>query len=242
MKTSELLDELQGNILRDVSNAVTGEGATLWTPSSLVRYLDDAQVKMAVETLCLADASTEEVTDIVLEQGVSVYPLHSKVITVHSVRFDNRYQGRRLKRATTWGLEDGTEETSTAMPRDLTADEGRPKWYTLDEETGHIHVYPTPGPDDVGKTLYLRVMRKPLATLTVPDATTDVVPEVPEEYHLDLCEWAAYRALRNHDVEAENLAKASTHRNQWERTIALLKKRVRRNRQIPATFGVRVNN
>lgn len=245
MKTSELLDELQGNILRDVSNAVTGEGATLWTPSSLVRYLDDAQVKMAVETMCIVDASTVEVTDIVLQDGVSVYPLHTSVLTVESVRYDDRHDGRRLKKATTWGLEDGTDQTTMSLPIDRLPDTGPSKFYALDEETGQIRVYPTPSAKEVGVTLYLRVIRKPLAPLTLPldgQPETDITPEVPSEYHLDLCEWAAYRALRNHDVDAENIPKATSHRNQWNRVIAMLKKRVRRTRQVPATFGVRVNN
>lgn len=245
MKTSELLDELQGNMLRDVSNAVTGQGATLWSPASLVRYLDDAQVQMAIETLHLSDATTSEVTDIVLEAGKGVYPLHAKVITVLSVRAGDRHKGKRLKRITGYGIEDGTDETTMSLPTDRLQDSGKPRFYALDEEDGVIHVYPEPTADEAGTLLYLRVIRKPLESLVLPvagDATTDLVPETPEEYHLDLCEWAAYRALRNHDVDAENIPKASTHRNRWERAVASLRKRVRRNRQIPATFGVRVNN
>lgn len=246
MKVSLLLSELQGNILRDTSHAVRGQGSSNWNPASLVAYLSEAADIMAEETHCIMDASTPEVTEIALEEGVDTYDLHEKVISVYSVRVGHRTTGRRLKSATTSAMEDGSSDVLTDVPRRLIgASDGKPYAFAVDEATGVLRVYPTPGAKQDQEVLYLRVARLPLKAMEVPvdgDPDTDVEPEVPSMRHMALCDWAAYRALRNHDTDVEDIPKASTHRNEWERTIARMRKRWRRMRMVPATFGVRVNN
>ena len=40
-----------------------------------------------------------------------------------------------------------------------------------------------------------------------------VAPEVPEDYHLGLLDWAAYRALRNVDSDADAIAAADKYKD-----------------------------
>lgn len=246
MKVSLLLSELQGNILRDTSHAVQGQGSTLWDPVSLVAYLSEAADIMAEETHCIVDASTPEVTELTLQEGVDTYDLHEKVLNVFSVRVGHKTRGRRLKHVSTGDMEDGSSDVTTDVPRKLLGvSAGKPYAFAVDEETGVLRVYPTPGPEQDDEVLHLRVSRLPLEPLKVPDLNdpdTDMEPEVPALRHFALCDWAAYRALRNHDTDAEDIPKASTHRNEWERTIGRMRKRWRRQRLTPVTFGVRVNN
>jgi hypothetical protein len=53
-------------------------------------------------------------------------------------------------------------------------------------------------------------------------------PEIPRQWHLDLCEWAAWRALRNHDNDLENLQKASAHKKAFEDVVELLGREAKR--------------
>jgi hypothetical protein len=64
--------------------------------------------------------------------------------------------------------------------------------------------------------VYLRVARKPLVIFTEADLGTDVDIEVPEDFALDALEWAAYRALRNWDLDAQDRAKAEQHKTRFE--------------------------
>jgi hypothetical protein len=48
------------------------------------------------------------------------------------------------------------------------------------------------------------------ATGTITSATS-AEPEIAEEYHFYLSDWIAHLALKNHDVDAENLPKAREH-------------------------------
>jgi hypothetical protein len=42
------------------------------------------------------------------------------------------------------------------------------------------------------------------------------VPEIPEEYHLALCDYVAYMAVRNNDTEGSNTAAGANFREDWE--------------------------
>ncbi len=47
----------------------------------------------------------------------------------------------------------------------------------------------------------------------------DAHPEIPEDYHLDLPEWGAWRALRNWDIDGEDRAKAEAHQKRFNDAI-----------------------
>ncbi|MCK5235812.1 MAG: hypothetical protein KAR06_02410 [Deltaproteobacteria bacterium] len=71
-------------------------------------------------------------------------------------------------------------------------------------------------------------------------------PEIPEEHHFALSDWIVNLALRNHDKDAENLAKAREHDNQFTqkfgvpisaRTEAKRRRSPRNASMTPKEFG-----
>lgn len=236
MKLEELLDELRGNILRDVSDEVGGQnGGALWSDRTLVRYIEDGVVRFAVQTCCLRDDTTPELTQITLQAGVDQYALDPRVIAVLSARFPGAYF---LSRTTYGGLFSNRGDLTSGNPvRDSYA--GCPRQFYTDRQTGHLGVFPTPGGQEDGKAIHLRVARKPLAPLTTNDLKA--VPEIPEEYHLDVLDWAAYRALRNHDADAENMAKANSHKKRFEDTVVELSRQAKRLLAQDIQFDLRAN-
>lgn len=238
MKLSVLLDELQHIMLRDVHNAVQGTGSTLWTPVSLVRYLDEAHKRFASKTKCIVDATTPEITEIVLAAGQSSYEMDESVLHVLNARLLLLEGHVELDPTSDYHQSSKRSDHVNIAPRVIPTSQGIPLFYSYDE-THRIKVYPTPRDEDAGLVLKLRVQRLPLVEFALDEAgdALDVAPEIPAEYHLELCEWAAYRALRNHDTDGENLPKATTHRNSFERAVADCREETRRKLIPPATFG-----
>jgi len=236
MKTSELLKELQENLLRDVSNeAVDDSAASLWSPDALVRYLDDAQNRMARQTECLLDRSTPEITRLFIVPDLDTYPLDKRIIRVHRARV----AGKILKETSTSHEEDG----SSSVREDLPRARSNPNYiarYSMDEGADTLRVFPMPTSDHDGQLMELLVSRLPAKPLT--NSKPDREPEVPIDFHLDLVEWAAYRALRNHDVDSENIQKANIHRAAFQRAVDELRRQIRRKHAAPAVFGGRVHN
>lgn len=239
MKTSELLEELRENILRDISDAVsTDSDSYLLSDKSLVRYINDAQNKFASQTLCLRDETTPTITEVTLVVGQETYALDKRVLAVHTAR-GSTY--RRLKRTTysflTGAYGDFTRGNTTA----LCWTPGEPVYFYTDRETGKLGMYPAPSVEFVEKNpkLYLRVSRLPLQPLVAEDLASE--PEIPEQYHLDMLEWAAYRALMNSDIEVENMPRASSRRARFNEAVTQVKRESDRLLMRELQFDVNTN-
>lgn len=227
MNLGDLLDELRNNILNDRSDLVDGDSDFLWSNATLTRYIDEAQRRFALKTLCLRDGSTNEVTLLTLEEGVSVYTLHPTVLAVVSAKMtDDTADLRRVGHALLNG-----QASPTVLPFEpeyyASATPGKPLVFSTDEEFGFddddsvgvvkLRVYPTPSEDYDGETIRLRVARKPLERLV---ANADaMVPEIPEEYHMEILDWAAYLALRKVDHDAEDRTRAADFRASFEAAV-----------------------
>lgn len=213
MTLQELLEELRESILRDVSSAVSADEADLlWPDRTLVRYINEAHQRFCERSLILEDATTPEVCEIALQSGVQSYPLHPSIIQVTSAT----YKDLALKRSTV-AMEHGLpDEVAHVVPHRLASYRGVTA-FVPDYNVGTFRVMGTPTDDEDGGVVRLRVMRLPLEDLTLDNPEAE--PEIPKQYHLDMIEWAAFRALRNHDADAENMAKASAHSTRFERAI-----------------------
>lgn len=233
MNLRDMVDELRRNILRDTSTAVTAptEGQVLWDNTTLVRYIDEAYFKFARETWCLRDDSTAAITQITLEVGVDSYALDPRVLSVTSVR---RSDGKPLTRSKNPSLFFDAPNSARATTGTLPWVAGEPLLYATDLATKRLMIRNVPSSDYDGEVLYLRVSRKPLEHLTEEDL--DAEPEVDEDFHMDLLEWAAYRAYRNHDTDGENFIKADRHRTQYERAVAKAKADIQRLMFEPVEF------
>lgn len=236
MKLSELLSELRQSILRDVSDAVasSSDGA-IWTDETLVRYINDAQNKFATLTCILRDERTPAITQITLVEGQDQYPMDSRVVAILGARIDRLH----LSRTTYGGLFSNRGDTSPGYATPDRSQPSTPRTFYTDRETGMIGVFPAPDATYAGRTLQLRVARKPLEPLQYKKL--EAVPEIPEDYQLDILEWAAWRALRNHDTDGENMAKASAHKTQFMAAVKELSRQAKRLLGQDFQFDVRNN-
>lgn len=229
MNTSDLLAELRGGVLRDADSA-----DALWSDDRLVRYLNDAYEEFAEETLTIRDKTTTSVTQLTLVTGQTDYALNESVLAVYSAQYDtdiydlplitHPIQREASYRDTGW--------FDTATP-DSTS--GRPRAYQLDESSKTLTVDRAPTATENGKKLFLRVARLPL-TLFV--AGTDIIPEIPNRYHLALCDGAAATALENHDVDGEQTSRANRRRARFESAMAKAKRRFRRLNRAPTRIEI----
>lgn len=220
MKLGELVEELRENILRDTSDAVNSNPSNyLLSDKSLVRYINEAQQKFATRTLCLRDESTAAICNITLVAGQAAYKLDPRVVSVYSAATAD---GHLHLQRTTYASMVSAPDLPRGDFRFTRAQDGRPCLFYTDRETGKLGVYPKPDTEHDGKVIVLRVGRLPLRPLVPEDL--EAVPEIPEQWHMDLLEYASWRALRNHDNDLENLQKASAHKKAFEDVVLLLER------------------
>lgn len=243
MTVQELLDELRNNVLRDRSSLLAGTDDRLWDDETLVTYINDAYRRFARATLLIREQTTPAVTQIALTAGVIIYPLHTSVLSVLSARYN--IDPGDLPRVG-HGLLD-TRVVSDPLYFDAatlgTLAPGAPKVFSTDEALDpagpqpqiNLRVYPAPSSVEEGKIIYLRVARSPLEALTIDNLDAEL--EIPEDYHLDVLDWAAYRALSNHDVDGGDGPKANEHRDRFEKLIEDVKRETRRKLFTPQGFA-----
>lgn len=243
MNLGELLDELRVNILNDRSDRVSGSSDYLWTDATLTRYINEAQRRFARKGLVIRDAKTPEVCEITLATGVTEYTLHPSVLAVISAKVtgdvvDLRRGGHAA--FDTYQLPDtyffDINQLATLPPDKpiaFSTDE------TLDEDDSGsfsavtLRVYPAPSATYNGTKIKLRVVRLPLTALSA----NKQVPEIPEDHHLEMLDWAAYLALRIVDHDAGNPARAHEFRKMFEDHVMAARNSAMRKMFAPAGWG-----
>lgn len=233
MNTQDLLDELRKNILRDRSNIVSGTSDRLWDDPTLIRYINDAYYRFVRKTLCIFDTTTKAATQVTLKTGVDVYATSEAVLGVVSARLEGAavdlgYAGH--------GMLDSPFRTDDSLYFDVNTitalPPGKPLAFAMDEGDHTFRVYPTPSADYNGSKINMRVVRLPLSQLSLD--RLDAEPEIREEWQLGMLDWAAYKALTNHDVDGENAARAEKRKADFEAFVKEAKSEVRWRRR-PAT-------
>ncbi len=244
MTLQELLDELAQNILRDRSDLSSGPTDDLWSDATLVGYINEAQQKLARQGLVIRDATTPEVTQVTLAAGVSSYTLHPSVIGVISAQFAGDTGDLARAGHSAFSSIQSPDPLFFDSSQISTLTPGKPLAFGTDEEvdvvTGasgvvNMRVYPAPTIDYNGSIIQLRVVRKPINKL-VSTALT-VIPEVPEDYHLGLLDWAAYRALRNVDSDADAIAAADRYKAEFLEMVAQARADISRKTFTPLQWG-----
>lgn len=232
MRLDILLEELRDNLLHDRTDEVDGTDSLLWSDATLVRYINEAQRRFARRALVLRDAGSTDVTQITLVEGQGVYPLHKSIMAVLSAKLtaesvDLPRTGHAVLngyRLPTTRIFDVTGSSSTTPGKTVAyaTDE-----YLTDDGNGSMsratfRVYPVPSADQDGDTIDLRVIRMPLEDLTTANMKAD--PEIPEEFHLEMLDWAAYLALRIVDIDAGMDKRAEGFAKTFEAHVAEAKK------------------
>lgn len=246
MILSALISELRRNILYDRSDRTDGDSDQLWDDDTLVRYIDEAQRKLAREGLVIRDGSTASVSQVTLVAGQHTYPLHEAVLAVVSARYDTDQPD--LKRVGHWFLA-GYQMPDTNyfdVNHASTLTPGRPIAFSTDEEVRTntdtdsagivaLRVYPTPTATEAGKIIYLRTIRMPIERLS--KNRLKMTPEVPEEHHLEMLDWAAYLALRVQDQDAGNSSQAEKFETRFMATVRRAQRTQMRKLFTPQGWG-----
>lgn len=165
-----------------------------WSDALILRMLSEAESKFARATYAILDSAT-----ITTEIDEPEYALPTGTLFVASA-------------AVSGNSRDMSNYTRRFIPTNLTTATGEPNMFVCDERSGYIRVYPVP---EAVITINLRIARLP----TDPLATYSS-PEIPEEYHLDLAEYAAYRLLLSNDVDGQNTGAADRHKDDWNRRVS----------------------
>ena len=247
MTLGDLLCELRGNMLRDKSDLVSGADDRLWNDETLVRYIDEAQRRLARRALVIRDSSSS-VTQFTTVVNAASYPLDPAIRAVLSVRMTGDHQD--LPRAG----HDAFNAYHTPDPLffDAAMLDNMPPgkalaWGTdesiLADTTGsfqaiNLTVYPVIASPYDGIVGQLRVIRLPLVRLDT--SNLDAVPEVPEDHHLDMLDWAAYLALRGVDTDVAGAGapqRAAEFRASFEQHCIDARKDVMRKLFTPQQWG-----
>jgi hypothetical protein len=252
MNLGDLLLELRENILHDRSDQVAGSSDYLWSDTTLVRYIDEAQRRLARQTLIIRDGTTAQCCQITLvapnatpAPGQIEYQMDPSVLAVLSARLtgDNADLARAGHAALdTYRMPD-TRFFDPAQLSNLPP--GKPLAFSTDEylmadPNGSVGVpvfraYPPPTQDYAGQVINLRVIRLPIARFALKDLTA--YPEVPEDYHLLMLDWAAYLALRIVDADGADPERAKEFEDHFEAQCLKIRREVMRKLFTPAPWG-----
>ncbi len=245
MNLGDLLDELRENILHDRSDQVAGETDQLWSDTTLVRYINEAQRRFAAGSLVLRDGVTPDVTRVTLATGTTQYTLHQSIIAVLSVKLstDQADLARVGHSAFDIYRRPDTHYFDPAQVAQLP--DGKPLAYSTDETMGEddngslgaisLRLYPAPTATYNGAYLQMRVIRQPIEAFTA--LNLQAVPELPENHHLEMLDWAAYLALRIVDVDAGWSARANEFRASFEDHVKNARNLVKRKTFVPVQWG-----
>lgn len=242
MTLDDQLQELRNNILRDRSDIIAGDTDCLWSDETLLMYIKDAERRFARQSLIMRDSTTPEITQIKLKNGVATYATHKSVISVLSARYDtNSYDIQRSGHAIVTQA-NPPEFLSFDPTSPYTVAPGAPLAFYTDETLVFarqgavtVTVYPAPGATEDGKILYLRTIRLPMSGYGTD--CLDRESELPEDYQLDVLEWAAYRAQRGFDADAGAPTSADAHKLAFTESVARATQEMKR--KMFANTGIR---
>lgn len=233
MKLGEQLHELRFNVLRDTSDLIQGETDSLWTDDTLLLYIKDAERRFARRTFVLRDGTTAAICQVRLKAGHQTYPLHESILGVVSARYE--LANNDLQRTGHAVLSMSTPPESLSFdPSDIAVlPPGAPIAFFTDETLVYasqqrvtLSVYPVPDAVADGKLINIRVVRLPLCGYTKGELNRE--SELPEDNHLDVLEWAAYRAQRTWDGDAGSPVTADKHKQAFDEAVTLTLRDVKR--------------
>lgn len=245
MTLEDLLDELRSGILNDKSDRTAGTSDYLWTDARLVRYINEAQRRFAVQGLVLRDSSTAEVTEVTLVENQQDYVLHEAIISVISAKVSTNTADLQRVGHSMLSMHSPTSDVGYDPSAYTWLPPGAPLAYSTEEGLSDqltdgwsqvvMRVYPIPDAVAAGTTIKLQVVRKPLEQLSTDDLSA--VPEIPEDHHIEMLDWAAYLALRIVDDDAGSPGRAKEFAAAFQSHVTEARKLAMRKLFAPAPWG-----
>lgn len=203
MLLSDILEYIGSVFLDDRTDLVDGDADSLWSDETIVKYLNEGQRILCRRAWVIIETGVAPAGIITLQTGITLYKLHKSVLRVFDATPST--QAAPLGRTTDLALRDPYPAGLDAFDRgeaaalDSTTDTGAPIGIATDAGTRRVRVYPTPTSTQNGVQMSLKIARMPITFLTLDDTSAE--PEVPEEMHMALCDYAAGRCLALPDVD-----------------------------------------
>lgn len=202
MNTGDLLAFVAGEFLDDRTELLDGDPDSLFSNKTLVRYLNAAQERLARRAWLLVDVGHAQAGVIVLVEAKTLYTMHKSVLRLLDATFDDAVV--TVPRSTDADIR-GTLPPSPDYfdVNTITArTPGDPLAIATDAGTRLLRVTPAPSADQAGMKLYLRVARLPVCPLDAKDLKGE--PEIDEQWHLDMCKYAAGQALQHPTADSNH--------------------------------------
>lgn len=225
MLGKELIAHLRESILDDVKLPY------LWPDTELLRFLNYAEVQacrrahLLIDDITANDSGTAATASTAGQQPLcrlsiianqATYILSPKILQVRRCQIQG--MAYPLVGPITYQELDeyvpgwfGTYGTSGTVG---TAGSGGYPVYFMNEPGHTITFVLSPSAND---TAFLVVSRIPLISFTLQTS-----PEIPEKYHLDLCDWAAHLAFKKPDSDTQNLNLSKLYEDRFVATFGSL--------------------
>lgn len=236
MKTSELLDHLAVHVLDDRADMLNGAPDSLWSDEYLIRLLNEGQRILCREAWVLEDVGNATAGTIQLIQDQKDYTIHKSVVRVLSGRLsDSDLDLIRVP------YDLSRPRAQVVAPYDFfypdfpySDTSNRPLALSTDIATRALRVRPAPDAIAAPLQILLRVSRMPLVYLDA--ALPDGAPEIPEEFHLSLTDYAASEALSLPAADAALRSVAKDFQAKWSAKVEKARKDRQRAEMAPGVF------
>jgi hypothetical protein len=170
-----------------------------WKNSALIRYLNEAEVEACVRDRgCpIYDSATTSICSLTISVGVASYALHSRVLGVLRVELASALLP----------LTQLTVDDAYAIDPAWHSASGLPDGYVIENERAVVFNRMF----DSVTSAYLTVTRTPLSAFS--DGT--VGPEILQEYHNDLLDWALRCAYMKRDPDTQDVRMAQYYEGRF---------------------------
>lgn len=247
MTLGDLLALLRESILNDRTDREAGSSDYLWTDKTLCTFINEAQRKFAVGSFILRDGTTDAATLVPLVAGQTIYDLHKSVVSVMSAQQVGVNSALQRVGHSLFSAYRAPSETWVDPQGFIDLQPGQTLAFSTDEALNDINsgsfssitmrIWPAPSAAMVAASaaIRLRVVRKPLVQLV--ETNLDLVPEIPEDHHIEMLDWAAYLALRIVDDDAGAPKRAAEFAAAFEAHVAEARKLAMRKMFAPQGWG-----
>ena len=229
MNLEELLEYTAEQYLDDRVDLIEGDPDELWSDSFLVHQLNEAQRILARRAWAIIEYGVAPAGVVTLVTGKSLYRLHDSILKVYDATPTT--QTAPLGRTDDIVLRNPYPKNSDAFSTGEaaalagTANTGVPIAIATDAASKSLRVYPVPTSTQNGLQLLFKVARYPVTYLTMSDLLA--CPEIPDEWHIAMCEFAAGKALTLPNVDSDNKVDGRKLLEKFDETV----REARRDRQ-----------
>ena len=226
MKNSDLISHVAKDLLDDRQELAGGEIDFFWSDDLIALYLSEAQRILCKDAWVMEDTDSP-VTRVQLKENQTDYQLDKSILFVKMARLndtdltlfrtefeDNHPHMRQNFIETPW-------ESTTPFVENP----GRPLTFSTDMGTHILKIRPKPDADNAALKVQMTVVRMPLYPISTARGGDE--PECPDEFHLDLCKYAAGQCLDRPTTELE----LRTVGQRWKKEFLELVLKAKRDRK-----------